>query len=961
VIKGVCKGPAITLTPPLTSSGAGVILRVGAATIRYCAEFTSPSKNEGSGADGQFNAKNGAAPVACPLCGNGVVNPDEQCDDGNNADGDCCSATCSKEPNGNPCSDGDPCTLGDTCVAGACVGTPPCGDGVVDAACGEDCDLPDDGACPGLCKPDCTCAAMPTCDADPSRVLFLGLGEDLCENLTTQGTCESAYVLHPGGMTSCFWDGGDCLDCSPQNQAQGLCRNTCDPVTCEGDGSLTIFAGGPGTGACQQFGGDQASCEAAFHIGRGGTASCFYDSGDCFGCGPANHSDGSCVDTCNVCDADPSRTIFAGGPFTSACRQFDGDQSSCEAAYHKTFCGRTASCYYDGSLCRGCGPQNEQEGECRNTCELGPLTCDQDPSRTDFVGGPDTGACHVYDGDPAACETAFHQTYQGKAASCFYDYDADSCNGCGPYNQNNGYCINTCTAGPVTCSDPTRTKFLGGPGIGACTVFSGTAGFAADCESAFHLTRDGFAASCFFNETFNVCRGCGPANESDGECVNTCRPNQPVCEDDPSRTIFAGGPNTNACGRFDGDQTSCEAAFHKTGVGTIASCFYDSGSCVGCGPTNEGNGDCTNTCGTPACPADGTRTVFAGFRGDSPCHQFDGLPAACNLAYYAGGGGVASCYYDSGLGECRGCGPNNMESGDCTNTCAVCAADPSRSTFAGGPNSGACHTLDGNQAACEDAFHTNQNRQWSSCFYDTSGDDCRGCGPGNRGSGDCVDTCLDGPISCQNDSSRTIFAGGPNTAACRQFDGDPASCILAFHRGAGGIASCFYDGYNDECLGCGPNNQDYACINTCRDGPVLCSQDPSRLFAGGPNSQACRQFDGDQAACEAHFHLDQNFNAASCFYDSGDCLGCGPNNAGQCLNTCVKGPLECSLDSSRVIAAGGPGTNACLQFDDEVSCLNAFHIGRCGVASCYWTGASCRGCGPDNEFDAECFNTCRSP
>lgn len=70
------------------------------------------------------------------------------------------------------------------------------------------------------------------------------------------------------------------------------------------------------------------------------------------------------------------------------------------------------------------------------------------------------------------------------------------------------------------------------------------------------------------------------------------------CTADPTRTIFAGGPNTAACRQFDGDQASCEAAWHFGGAGA-ASCFYDSGSCLGCGPNNSGS--CTNTCAGSPC------------------------------------------------------------------------------------------------------------------------------------------------------------------------------------------------------------------------------------------------------------------------------------------------------------------------------------------------------------------------
>src|SRR5207247_1296067 len=94
------------------------------------------------------------------VCGNGVVDLGEQCDDGNLVAGDCCSPTCQFEPAGQacannpcisgstcdgaaacvggapntlPCNDGNACTTADTCAGGVCVGGPPpnCVDGNV--------------------------------------------------------------------------------------------------------------------------------------------------------------------------------------------------------------------------------------------------------------------------------------------------------------------------------------------------------------------------------------------------------------------------------------------------------------------------------------------------------------------------------------------------------------------------------------------------------------------------------------------------------------------------------------------------------------------------------------------------------------------------------------------------------------------------------------------------------------
>ena len=86
------------------------------------------------------------------VCGNGILDTGEDCDDGNKLAGDCCSPTCKFEPLGSACTstnicannvcngagscgfgsvntgiactDANACTVGDTCAAGACVGAP---------------------------------------------------------------------------------------------------------------------------------------------------------------------------------------------------------------------------------------------------------------------------------------------------------------------------------------------------------------------------------------------------------------------------------------------------------------------------------------------------------------------------------------------------------------------------------------------------------------------------------------------------------------------------------------------------------------------------------------------------------------------------------------------------------------------------------------------------------------------
>jgi hypothetical protein len=65
----------------------------------------------------------------CPVCGNGDVEPGEECD-----------------LSSSPCSSGD-CLPDCTCSV--------CGDNVVEGS--EQCDGTDDAACIGACTPDCLC------------------------------------------------------------------------------------------------------------------------------------------------------------------------------------------------------------------------------------------------------------------------------------------------------------------------------------------------------------------------------------------------------------------------------------------------------------------------------------------------------------------------------------------------------------------------------------------------------------------------------------------------------------------------------------------------------------------------------------------------------------------------------------------------------------------------------------
>jgi cysteine-rich repeat protein len=77
--------------------------------------------------------------AAVQKCGDGVLDPGEDCDDGNQTSGDCCSASCVMEPDGTASCDHNDCTRQDSCSQGVCV-PGPCADGQACTFCGGTCD-----------------------------------------------------------------------------------------------------------------------------------------------------------------------------------------------------------------------------------------------------------------------------------------------------------------------------------------------------------------------------------------------------------------------------------------------------------------------------------------------------------------------------------------------------------------------------------------------------------------------------------------------------------------------------------------------------------------------------------------------------------------------------------------------------------------------------------------------------
>ncbi len=154
---------------------------------------------------------------SAPLCGNGLLEAGEQCDDGNSRPGDGCSGLCQIEP-GYACpTPGQPCVL---------LKTPKCGDGTLDP--GETCDdgntTPGDG-CSATCmlEPGWVCPAPGfKCSAKKCGDGIVAGGEQCDDGNTVSGDgCSATCQLEPGFA---------CVTAATANP-----NSVCHPTKC-GDG-----------------------------------------------------------------------------------------------------------------------------------------------------------------------------------------------------------------------------------------------------------------------------------------------------------------------------------------------------------------------------------------------------------------------------------------------------------------------------------------------------------------------------------------------------------------------------------------------------------------------------------------------------------------------------------------------------------------------------------------------------
>lgn len=594
-----------------------------------------------------------AAQAVCLVndCGDGIVDPNETCDDGNIIDGDGCAHDCKKEGCGNgvvdPGEDCDPpgsATASGTPCSASCK-FEVCGNRVIDPDTNEQCD---DGS--GNTDTPCTKPAY----SNPPQT---------CSNCTTSCTIRTVVGPFCGDHVCDAALGEDITTCS--QDCMGCGNGAIDPgEECDsGSGNTDVDCATPAYGnppnTCSTC---TTSCTIKTVVGPYcGNMMCDAGEnftncpGDCMGCGNglvegseecddgALNTDTQCTQpayhnpplTCTTCTTSCMKDTVT-GPFC-------GD-NVCSNNETKT------SCPAD---CVGCGDGRIETGE---DCDNGAANTDQKCAKPAYANPPNacstcTTSCTIntvlgeYCGDNK-CDNGEDMT------SCPHD-----CTGCG-----NGI-IETgedCDDGALNTSTPCTTPTYNASAPKTCST----------CTLSCHINTvvGPFCGdhSCDNGETQTSCpadcTGCGNGllegtEKCDDGAGNTLTPcATPAYQSYPPKTCSTCTPSctiNTVVGPFCGDNT-CQSSSGET----TTTCPED---CTGCGngilesateQCDNGSGN-TTTCGPPAYQASGPlscsycsltcqlKTVLGPFCGDNQCNN---------------GEDTTSCPED-----CAGCGNGILE------------------------------------------------------------------------------------------------------------------------------------------------------------------------------------------------------------------------------------------------------------------------------------------------------------
>ena len=229
---------SVVPTPPIQST---VNLGLQSGQVYEIAVFQAERQTTSSSYKLTLSGFNASASVCGPICGDGILSPGEQCDDGKNAGGyGQCGPGCVRGPycgdgvvNGpEACDDGkNVSAYGSNGCAPGCQTPARCGDKLVQFAFGETCDDGVNDGTYGSCSS--TCQAGPRCG---DGVVNGGAGVEECDDGINDGSynnCAPGCKLGPrcgdGVLATDF--GEECDDgntasgdgCSPNCRNEGIC------------------------------------------------------------------------------------------------------------------------------------------------------------------------------------------------------------------------------------------------------------------------------------------------------------------------------------------------------------------------------------------------------------------------------------------------------------------------------------------------------------------------------------------------------------------------------------------------------------------------------------------------------------------------------------------------------------------------------------------------------------------
>ncbi len=487
-------------------------------------------------------------------CGDGFVGQGEQCDDGDNNDGDGCSATCTEEDgfdcDGVPsvcvttcgdgvtagveqCDDGNT-TAGDGCDAECNTEIVGCGDGEISSADGEVCDDGNQTAFDG-CDDQCQVEAGWDCNGAPSICTEICGDGTVVGDEAVQGGCDDGNQVNDDGCD---------FQCQVENG-----------YICVGEPSVCQTGCGDGTVAGVEECDDGQSPPLA---GDGCDASCQLEAGfDCVGTAPT-----VCTATCGdgtVVGAEAE----AGGCDDGNTDPNDGCAADCteESGYDCT--GEPSTC----------------EPICGDNLTVGGEACD-DGNTTDCDG------CR---GDCSALETGCGDGFICGTEACD-DGNTDWSDGCG------ATCVVesgwTCGGEPSVCSlgcteDAALFLQAGCQAGEMCTITGYTGGtFQCEPEGSFP-----FYGTC---STFDSCvAGAACANVNSGlKCYPYCDATDPswVCPmngTEIAACLFpypSGSTTTAVCFANECDAvalTGCSGAWCKRLGDGVSMCTVDPQGTVG--------------------------------------------------------------------------------------------------------------------------------------------------------------------------------------------------------------------------------------------------------------------------------------------------------------------------------------------------------------------------------------------